>query len=445
MTTKKLKYEDYTVGWVTVLDSELNASILLLDEEHEPLAPKENDDNGYILGRIGAHNVAISFSGAGAYETNAAAHAVNNMLRTFPNTRFALLVGVGGGAPGPPNLDDPSQDIRLGDIVISEPKGDHGGVIQYDMGKWEDEEEFTIKSHLNKPPNLLLKAVKFLRSNHSFNKGEMSKYIEEATKKASDLPKLKGYRYPGCDQDRLFEATYRHAGENDCSNCDSRMIQKRSLRESKHTPEVHYGLIASADTVMKSAQYRDKLRNRWNVSCFDTEAAGLMNNFPCVVIRGICDYSDGHKNRMWQPYAAIAAAAYAKDLLRVISTHEVTALPPAPSLPNLNPWHNEVDTDQRTGAITQKELITSGLKERLQGILEKSEARLLTLEENLASLSQSQDVLQKIETRLFALEEKATGLSQPSSSEYGGHFLSHNEHLTQFNINLNCHRYNSGA
>ena len=48
------------------------------------------------------------------------------------------------------------------------------------------------------------------------------------------------------------------------------------------------------------------------------EAAGLMNSFSCLVIRGICDYADSHKNKRWQSYASGTAAAYAKELLLVI-------------------------------------------------------------------------------------------------------------------------------
>ncbi|RYP21593.1 hypothetical protein DL767_009233 [Monosporascus sp. MG133] len=47
------------------------------------------------------------------------------------------------------------------------------------------------------------------------------------------------------------------------------------------------------------------------------EAAGLMNDFPCLVMRGICDYGDSHKNDGWQRYAAAAAAAYAKEFLGI--------------------------------------------------------------------------------------------------------------------------------
>jgi hypothetical protein len=49
------------------------------------------------------------------------------------------------------------------------------------------------------------------------------------------------------------------------------------------------------------------------------EAAGLMDDFPCLMVRGICDYADSHKNKYWQPYAAATAAAYAKELLHIIS------------------------------------------------------------------------------------------------------------------------------
>jgi hypothetical protein len=53
----------------------------------------------------------------------------------------------------------------------------------------------------------------------------------------------------------------------------------------------------------------------------------MMNIFPVLVIRGICDYSDSHKNKDWQGYAAMAAAAYAKDLLGEIRSTRITDRP----------------------------------------------------------------------------------------------------------------------
>ncbi|KAF3145099.1 hypothetical protein TWF569_006722 [Orbilia oligospora] len=57
------------------------------------------------------------------------------------------------------------------------------------------------------------------------------------------------------------------------------------------------------------------------------EAAGLMNDFPCLVIRGICDYADSSKNGVWQEHAAAVAAAFAKELLSVVQVLEVDAMP----------------------------------------------------------------------------------------------------------------------
>ena len=76
---------------------------------------------------------------------------------------------------------------------------------------------------------------------------------------------------------------------------------------------------------MKDASVRDRLAAEKDVLCFEMEAAGLMNHFPCLVIRGICDYSDSHKNKEWQGYAAMAAAAYAKDLLCRIPPNRIDA------------------------------------------------------------------------------------------------------------------------
>ena len=76
---------------------------------------------------------------------------------------------------------------------------------------------------------------------------------------------------------------------------------------------------------MKDALVRDALAKEKDVLCFEMEAAGLMNHFPCLVIRGICDYSDSHKNKEWQGYAAMAAAAYTKDLLCRIPPNKVEA------------------------------------------------------------------------------------------------------------------------
>jgi nucleoside phosphorylase len=88
---------------------------------------------------------------------------------------------------------------------------------------------------------------------------------------------------------------------------------------------VHYGLIASGNQVIKDAVSRDKLNKDLGGACLciEMEAAGMMNNFPCIVIRGIYDYCDSHKNKAWQEHAAAVAAAFAKELLGFVQLSDV--------------------------------------------------------------------------------------------------------------------------
>ncbi|EPS44183.1 hypothetical protein H072_1855 [Dactylellina haptotyla CBS 200.50] len=296
----------------------------MLDEQHMQLPTNAKDENTYTLGRVGSYNIVIARPAS--YGTNSAASTVANMVRSFQNLRFVLMVGIGGGAPGPPvPKNSREDDIRLGDVVVGYPKGSHSGVLQYDMGKLESYGQFTIRSHLNKPPRALLTAVGTLQSEHDFRQGKMVRYLQTALEcmHAKGTKNLNAYYFPGRNNDQLFKANYHHNETTmDCSACDPNQIEKRVDRDSDE-PVVHYGLIASGNMVMRSAQRRNELRDNEGVACFEMEAAGLMDDFPCLVIRGICDYSDDHKNDLWQPYAALVAAAYAKDLLRVTQLEEV--------------------------------------------------------------------------------------------------------------------------
>ncbi len=136
-------------------------------------------------------------------------------------------------------------------------------------------------------------------------------------------PGKPSYAYQGRELDRLFRSEYSHAEGRTCSGCDASQEVERDERDTTD-PEIHYGLIASGNAVIKDAAERaEVLRRLGDCLCVETEAAGLMNNFPCLVVRGICDYADAHKNDQWQPYAAAAAAAYSKELLAVLDGGEV--------------------------------------------------------------------------------------------------------------------------
>jgi nucleoside phosphorylase len=132
------------------------------------------------------------------------------------------------------------------------------------------------------------------------------------------------FSYQDPTKDRLFQSDYLHVSGDVCDSCDDDHVVKRTRERKSLRPLVHYGLIASGNSLMKNSIVRDDLAERYGILCFETEAAGLMDHFPCLVIRGICDYSDSHKNDLWQEYAAAVAAAYAKNLLSVIDGNDVS-------------------------------------------------------------------------------------------------------------------------
>jgi len=314
-----MKHQDYTIGWICALPTEMAAAVGMLDSRHDPLPQPPHDDNIYTLGCIGAHNVAIACLPAGVTGNSSAAIVATRMLLTFTSMRFGLMVGIGGGVPSQEN------DIRLGDVVVSKPGGTSGGVIQYDFGKTVQAGRFVRTGSLNKPPDVLLNAVASLQAKHMMEDPKFSKYLLEIISK---YPKLRDtVKYQGAEHDVLFTAEYdHHEGDIGCVRCDVGRSISRYTRNGTD-PAIHYGLIASGNQVMRDGLYRERLRKELNVLCFEMEAAGLMDNFPCLVIRGICDYADSHKNKRWQAYAAATAAAYAKELLYIIPQSRVIETP----------------------------------------------------------------------------------------------------------------------
>jgi len=60
MLLRRLRIQDYTVGWVCALPIELAAATAVLDEKHQSLPHDDIDPNLYTLGSIGQHNVALA-------------------------------------------------------------------------------------------------------------------------------------------------------------------------------------------------------------------------------------------------------------------------------------------------------------------------------------------------------------------------------------------------
>ncbi|KAF3117800.1 hypothetical protein TWF103_004474 [Orbilia oligospora] len=203
--------------------------------------------------------------------TNQAAIIATRMISTFQATKVGLMVGIGGGIP---------PKVKLGDIVVSRPTDQYPGVVQWDLGKTESG-KFRRTGALNKPPSAADSLIDAKSGVQSLLHSIFSWWGAEGTAGAVDLG----------------------AAERETKDVD-----------------IHYGLVASGNQVIKDAVLRDRLNESLggNVLCIEMEVAGLMDDFPCLVIRGVCDYADSEKNDEWQQYAAAIAAAYAKVFLRCL-------------------------------------------------------------------------------------------------------------------------------
>lgn len=309
-------YADYTVAIVCALDFEMSAVRWMLDRQHRPLPEKEGDRNLYVLGELSGHNVVIACL-PGTQGKSAAAHVAADLERTFPHVQYRLLVGIGGGVPSD------KHDIRLGDVVVSMPDGQYGGVVQYDLGK-DTEDGFNLKGSLLPPPRMLTNAVGLMKSDHYAKQNRISEFISEMTRREPNLSSF--YQRPSADSDILFRPGFQHTLDRDT---DAQSNQSETVRRNPRLssdPKIYYGLIASGDRVLKSAHKRDSIRDKiGDILCFEMEACGLVTELPYMVIRGISDYADSHKNDQWQPYAAAVAAGCAKELLSYLHVHTTPA------------------------------------------------------------------------------------------------------------------------
>jgi hypothetical protein len=197
----------------------------------------------------------------------------------------------------------------------------HPGVVQYDLGKTVPFGQNIRTGSLNSPPQILLNAITAMDADSWRGQLDITKHVQALCDR---LPK---FTYPRGLEDKLFGYNYVHQEGRTCQQCGDDELVAREEREGNEVA-IHYGTIASGNQVIKDGVTRDRLSQELNgVLCFEMEAAGLMNNFPSLVIRGICDYCDSHKNKGWQPYASATAAGFAKELLRYVVAAEVVQTP----------------------------------------------------------------------------------------------------------------------
>jgi nucleoside phosphorylase len=301
-----LDFDHYTIAWIAPLEIEAQAAWYMLDHEHPGnFSTNRGDDYVYMAGDINGHNVVIATFPAGHnYGVGSAAALASQVKKSFPNLWFGLLVGVAAGLPNLSRI--PPRDIRLGDVLVGVGEGESAGLVSYGLGK-ETSEGFeplrygaqaktetvvrsaigSIKTYAPMRGNVFLKHYEGIKDEHHSNGT---------------------FADPGQERDQLCETVTEE-------NKPVVKLVERTPRHASERTKVWYGPIGSGDKLMKNAQKRDELRDKFNLIGLEMEAAGTMNTIPVGVIRGVCDYGDAQKNKEWQPYAAAMAAAYTKALL----------------------------------------------------------------------------------------------------------------------------------
>jgi nucleoside phosphorylase len=344
---------DFQTAIICTLPVEADAVGAMFDEywhKDGGYTKAPGDTNAYVTGRIGYHNVVMAFvPGMGK---GAAAGVAGGLRSSYPQVKLALVVGVCGGVPYTPD----GEEILLGDVIISD------GIVQYDFGK-QYPDKFIRKDtlvHSLQRPDLEIRSLiaklktKVLRDHLSGRSAKYLSLVGMANSPYGNSLRLQA-KYPGPAEDKLFESTYHHKHHDDrecdiCSSmdghicnraldlscrelgCDEMMLvhRRRLLTASekaeekrKHKPVTHFGLIASGDTVMKSSLNRDTIAAHENVIAYEMEGAGVWDILPCLLIKGVCDYADSHKSKLWQGYAAMTAAACLKAFLEQWTSAEM--------------------------------------------------------------------------------------------------------------------------
>ncbi|RSL85179.1 hypothetical protein CEP51_003486 [Fusarium floridanum] len=247
------------------------------------------DTNAYSTGVIGRHNVVlIHMSGMGKL---AAAAAAACCRISFQNIKLAILVGVCGAVPVVPRT---RTKINLGDVIISD------GVIQYDFGRQHPdrfERKGMVLDSLGRAGLEVRSTLNKLKTHRGIEtlQCKMEQHLESLRKK-KDLKAT----YPATGDSKLSERSRYHPTQNEVNT---------------PAPTIHFGLVASGDAVMKSAEHRDEIVRRDETIAFEMEGAAVWETFPCLIIKGACDYADSLKTKVFQPYAAATAAACTRAFL----------------------------------------------------------------------------------------------------------------------------------
>lgn len=287
------KLKDTTVAWICPLEVEAQAAAFMLDEYYEDFdgPTGQRSTLQYIMGKMCGQDIVIVRLPEGEVGIGPATYVTTEMSQELPALKVVFLVGIGAGLPSASK----DRDIRLGDVAVATPGDNHSGIIHYTLKKVTDNGE-VMKGHTNSTSRQLRNVIGKIRSTSFISKRSFLDHL----KQVQDRPGAESFRRPA-----------------DIQPCPDNNFPL--VRPSGNDPLLHLGTILSGDEVVKNKERRDALREKHDAICIEMEAAGLMNDWPAIVIRGISDFGDGSKNDVWHKYASMTAAACAKEVLRILN------------------------------------------------------------------------------------------------------------------------------
>ena len=200
------------------------------------------------------------------------------------------------------------------------------GVVQWDYVRYHGQDKVESLGSLNEPDWQLVSALGSMLRDREMGEKPVCAHLTRLSERSSK------FAHPGLHNDKLFQSTYEHVdsitNSMPCNRCSPSQTVKRNQRTTQD-PVFHQGTIASGDSVMQNAERRDLISRMFhNAICFEMEAAGVIDEIRCLVVRGISAYSDSDKNSLWQNYAAATRAAFAKRFLLTIQPSNVAGIDP---------------------------------------------------------------------------------------------------------------------
>ncbi|KAH8695982.1 nucleoside phosphorylase domain-containing protein [Talaromyces proteolyticus] len=340
-SVQRLSRSDFHVAIVTTLDIETQAIDKFIDERYDAaeLRKLKGDQNHYTVGRIGRHNVVlVKLVGRGTRNSGPSA---STLTLSYTDIHLVLLVGICAGVPFRNGTATSATETILGDVIISD------SIVQIDDGK---QHPHTYERRTGRRVELGM-PNQDIRSILSSIQAGIQPFHEKMLNEVARIQKKDNGRwaYVGTSEDRLFKSSFQHKhyqtkdGDTPCEcfqgnntscysamkeNCEKTKCAGTLIRRTRldlkpgyiPTPAIHIGTVGSANTVMRSGEHRDELvdrelKNGENIIALEMEGAGMWEGKPCVIIKGVADYADSHKNDRWHDYAAATAAACAAAFL----------------------------------------------------------------------------------------------------------------------------------